>query len=110
MGSTFQVLVPLSIVVYFRKKGDMLASNLMLVWVGQSAINVSTYARDATHMKLELLGGESVIHDWNYIFTHLGLLKNSEQIGLFFYITGFAIILYSIANIIINLIPKIKQV
>lgn len=86
-----------------------MASYLILCWFGQSIINVSTYMRDAIKMQLELLGGDGVVHDWNYIFSNLGLLKYSEQIGIGFYVIGLSIILFAISNMIINLFPKIKQ-
>lgn len=51
-------------------------------------INVSTYAGDAIVMQLTLLGGDSVIHDWNYILTSLNILSWTPQIAFLLYGVG----------------------
>jgi hypothetical protein len=50
---------------------------------------------DALYMNLPLLGGDSVIHDWNYILGKFNLLNQAHllgsitrTIGIFVIITG----------------------
>ena len=74
MGSGFQVLLPLSIAGYFFYTRQRYAGAITLMWVGQNLINVSVYAGDAISMNLPLLGGDSVIHDWNWLLSTLGIL------------------------------------
>jgi len=85
MGSGLQVLLPLSISVYFFLHRQPISSAICLMWVGINLINVSIYARDALFMQLPLLGGDSVMHDWNYILSSLDLLQHTAGIanGLF---------------------------
>ena len=50
-------------------------------------MNVSVYMADAWAMQLLLVslgGGDEVIHDWNWLFTKLGLLRQCETLGRYF--------------------------
>jgi hypothetical protein len=75
MGSGFQVLLPLSISGYFFYTRQRFAGAICLMWVGQNFINVSIYAGDAIAMQLPLLGGDGVLHDWNYLLSAMGILN-----------------------------------
>ncbi len=92
-GSILQVLMPLAFVTYFFAKGMLYSGTLVMFWVGQNFINISTYMKDAIEMKLPLLGGG--MHDWNFIFTNLNLLSRTHFLGSLFYFIGFAIIIIS---------------
>ncbi len=87
-GSVFQVLVPLVLSFYFYIRGAKYSGSLLLFWVGQSIVSVSLYAHDAVAMSLPLLGGENSIHDWNYIFSMLGVLPKTEIISMGIYSVG----------------------
>lgn len=80
-GSFWQVFLPLVFAFYFLKKGKKYEAFLMLIWVGESLVNVGIYAHDAVLMELPLVGGENAIHDWNYILSHLNLLGYTSLIG-----------------------------
>ncbi|MDH4162306.1 MAG: hypothetical protein OEW15_06395 [Nitrospirota bacterium] len=41
-------------------------------------------------------GGEDVIHDWNFLLSHIGLLRWDQQVGTFLYLLGLIIILTSV--------------
>jgi hypothetical protein len=106
-GSLFQILVPVIFVLYFYRQREYFSASLVLFWVGQSLINVSVYASDALYMQLPLLGGDSSIHDWNYILQTTNLLKYSKEIGFGIYSLG--ILSISVAfcsSIIISLYNK----
>lgn len=108
-GSFFQVFIPLIIVLHFYLKGEKISSFIILSWLGQSIVNVSVYVRDSTVMQLNLLGGDSVNHDWNYILDNLDSLKYSNQIGNVFYLTGLIIITISIISIVYLKLKKISN-
>lgn len=92
-GSLFQVIVPLTFVVYFRYHEKSFSSALILFLVGESLLNVSVYAGDAVAMQLPLLGGDDSIHDWNYLLTRLGLLKSTSTVAGAIYLLGFGAII-----------------
>jgi hypothetical protein len=46
------------------------------------------YARDSIVMVLPLLGGDNVIHDWNYILTSLGILRYTYTVASALYTIG----------------------
>lgn len=80
-GSGFQVALPLAIAIYFFAKGQKISGAACLLWTGESLSNVSVYAADAVRMELPLLGGDSVIHDWNYLLGATGLLGHTDAIA-----------------------------
>jgi hypothetical protein len=96
-GSLNQVLVPALFVGYFLLCREWFAMSLMATWVGYNIVMVSWYMNDAIVMRLPLLGGEGVIHDWNHIFVMTNLLSHTYQIahafwglGMLVTIAGFA--------------------
>ncbi len=90
-GSLFQILIPVICCLYFLQQEEYHSASILLFWVGQNMINISVYARDAMLMQLPLLGGESVIHDWNYLLSTLKLLKYTPYIADLIYISGIVI-------------------
>ncbi len=96
MGSGFQILLPLGIALYFFYTRQRYAGAMTLMWVGQNFINVSVYASDAIAMQLPLLGGDSVIHDWNWLLTNLNILSWTPIVASVLNITGFCIIVLGI--------------
>lgn len=89
MGSGFQVLLPLGIAAYFWYTEQRFAAAMCLMWVGQNLINVAVYAGDAFAMQLPLLGGDGVMHDWNYLLTTLHLLPWTSQVAATISALGF---------------------
>ncbi len=61
-------------------------------------MNVSIYIKDAILMQLPLLGGDAVIHDWNFILTELDLLKFAPDIASVFYYGGIIFIMIGILS------------
>jgi len=97
-GSLFQTIFPLLYVGYFYFKKDLFSSALLLFWVGVNLINVSVYAADAQLMQLPLLGGDSVIHDWNYILGYTHTIQYAPQIASCIY--GMGVLLVGVAAIV----------
>lgn len=94
-GTLMQLLIPAIFSVYFFRKGDNFSASLLLFWLGQNFLNVSVYAGDALSMELPLLGGGSVIHDWNYLLSTINILKYTDQVSLFLYFVGIIILIFA---------------
>ncbi len=101
MGSGMQILLPLSIAAYFFYHRQNFEGGMTLMWAGQNMINVSVYAGDAVAMQLPLLGGDYVIHDWNYILSSLHALAQTPYVAAVLYgcgvtaiAAGFALAIY----------------
>ena len=87
-GSLLQVLIPVVLAGYFFLRQEYFSMGILLLWVGQSMVNVSVYAGDAVRMALPLLGGDSAIHDWHAMLDMLSLLEYTRVIALVIYLTG----------------------
>lgn len=52
------------------------------LWIMLSFVSAGLYMSDARSQSITLMGpGEYLIHDWNFIFTQLGLLESDVLIG-----------------------------
>ncbi|MEJ7624030.1 MAG: hypothetical protein WKF34_08540 [Pyrinomonadaceae bacterium] len=97
-GSIFQVLVPAIFVGYFVWQQSYYSAAIILLWVGQSILNVWVYAADAVVMRLLLTSGmtgaEGGFHDWNYLLTETGLIGSTRTVaGLIRFLGTFTIII-----------------
>ncbi len=95
-GSIFQVAVPFIIAVYFFLHRNFVSSSIVLMWMGQSILNVSVYVKDARDMALPLLGGDNVKHDWNYILAEFGRLEHTEKVFSITFAIGVIVILFGV--------------
>lgn len=95
-GTLMQILIPILLSFYFFRNNDYFSASLLLFWVSQNLFNIFIYMKDAVKMELPLLGGDSVYHDWNYIFSSLNLLDYTRQISLFVYIIGIIVLIFAI--------------
>ncbi|MEZ5345853.1 MAG: hypothetical protein R2681_09900 [Pyrinomonadaceae bacterium] len=84
-GSLFQVIMPALFVGYFWWNFKPYSASVVLLWVGQSILNVWVYASDAIVMQLVLTSGmtgsEGSFHDWNYLLTSTGLLDHTSTVA-----------------------------
>ena len=84
-GSLFQVILPAVFVGYFLWQRSYYSAAIVMLWVGQSILNVWVYAADAVKMQLVLTSGftgsEGSFHDWNYLLTATGLLDSTKTIA-----------------------------
>ncbi len=103
-GSFFQIFFPLVFVIYFfiwRK--DFFSASLLLFWVGQNILNVAIYMGDSIKMELPLLGGDSSIHDWNYILSSLNILQYTDKLsGLTYNIGIMVMVIASVSSLYIS--------
>jgi hypothetical protein len=105
-GSLLQVIMPAAFVVHFYRRKDPYSAGLVLLWVGQSALNVSVYAADAVKMELPLLGGDTVIHDWNYLLETAGLLRMTGLVSGLIRLFGTSAILAGMGIALWYAVPK----
>src|SRR6476661_7959528 len=84
-GSLFQVIFPAVFVGYFIWQRSFYSAAIVLLWVGQSILNVWVYASDAIVMQLVLTSGftgsEGGFHDWNYLLTATGLISSTKMVA-----------------------------
>ena len=96
-GSLTQVVLPLIFAGYFFLKRDIYSGGIILMWVGESVVEVSRYAADAVAMQLPLLGGDSSIHDWNWLLSSAGLLAHTSIIATLIYVVGVSVLIGGIS-------------
>ncbi len=103
-GSLFQLLTPITIGIYFVWHGDYPAISLCLGWLGFATIEMATYMHDAPFRNLPLVApfsdGENLIHDFEYLFTHMHCLNHACRIGVATAAIGYTFVLISLALII----------
>lgn len=56
-----------------------------MMWFAGSLFDIQIYIKDAIKMELPLLGGDSSIHDWNYILSRMNILNSTDSIASFVY-------------------------
>lgn len=96
-GSLFQVFLPAVFVGYFIWQKSYYSAAIVMLWVGQSILNVWVYAADAVKMQLVLTSGftgaEGSFHDWNYLLTATGLLDSTKMVAATIRFAGTLIII-----------------
>lgn len=103
-GSLFQVIFPLIFSGYFVWRRQFYSAAIVMLWVGQSVLNVWVYASDAIVMQLVLTSGftgsEGSFHDWNYLLTTTGLLESTKGVAKIIRFVGtFTIIIAGISAV-----------
>jgi hypothetical protein len=94
-GTLFQLIMPVTFVVYFVRRSDQHAASVALWWVGQNFGHIAWYVADARAQELPLVGGGE--HDWNYLLGELGLLQQDHAIARAIVVTGVLLVLGSAA-------------
>jgi hypothetical protein len=84
-GGTFlQLFVPAALAAYFALRRQPQGTAFCGFIFFEQFLPISVYMADARAQELPLLsvgGGDDVIHDWNYLFGHLGVLDHDTQIA-----------------------------
>ena len=68
-----QIVIP-SLTIWVLLKSGARTLIATLYWLGQNLVNVSVYIGDAPYKRLPLLS-DTAIHDWNWIFNHIGHME-----------------------------------
>ncbi|MFZ0739434.1 MAG: hypothetical protein WCA98_02085 [Candidatus Acidiferrales bacterium] len=85
-GTLLQLLVPALLAGYFAFQRQLQGTAFCLFFCFEQLLPVATYMADARAQELPLLTAgdpEFVIHDWNWLFGHLGVLNHDTQIAAF---------------------------
>ncbi|MGC2165109.1 MAG: hypothetical protein WA632_03735 [Gallionella sp.] len=84
-GSLFQLALPITIgVAFIVKQRDNFGAAISAWWASVSLIDLSPYIYDALHPQLTLVGGgtgETRPHDWIYLLSTMGQLRNAQFWG-----------------------------
>jgi hypothetical protein len=84
-GGTFlQFFVPAVLAIYFAFRRQPQGTAFCGFIFFEQCLPTARYMADARAQELPLLsvgGGDDVIHDWNYLFGHLGVLDHDMQIA-----------------------------
>jgi hypothetical protein len=84
-GGTFlQLFVPFALAVYFVYYRQPEGAAFCLFFFFEQFLPIATYMADARAQELPLLtvgDADYVIHDWNYLFTKMGVLQHDLQIA-----------------------------
>jgi len=83
-GSLTQCLAPVVGAAMFVRQRDPFALFFALAWLGTNLFDVATYCADARAMELPLVspfGGDEIIHDWNFLLEHTGLLESDRRLA-----------------------------
>ena len=102
-GSLNQVLIPAVCVIAFLHTRQRASAAVALFWTGQSLADVAVYAADGRAMALPLLA-EGLIHDWNYLLGHTGLLGHAEAVGRLMFGAGALLMLGALAFLALDLL------
>lgn len=84
-GGTFlQLFVPVALATYFLFQRQTQGVAFCMFFFFEQFLPIATYMADARAQDLPLLtvgDAEYVIHDWNYLFSRLGVLDHDIQIA-----------------------------
>lgn len=83
-GTLMQLLAPFLLACYFFFRRQPQGVAFCLFFLFEQFLPIATYMADARAQDLPLLSigsGDNIIHDWNYLFGHLGVLEHDIQIA-----------------------------
>jgi len=103
-GSALQVIVPAVCAGYFLLHRQMASFAVALFWTGESIADVPVYMADARARALPLLGGDGVIHDWNYLLDAVGLLNLAGALATLTFGVGVLTILAALGLLMVDLL------
>lgn len=102
-GSLFQLLLPGLFVFSFLRQSYRPGVQAALVWLGQNALYVSTYAADAQERALPLITNDPSTHDWWMLLRAAGLLPYDDVIGFAF--LSLALLAFGTALLLPRVLP-----
>lgn len=90
-GTILQLAAPLLLGIYFARQRQIPGTAFCSFFFFENFLNISTYMADARRQQLTLVtvgDGVNVIHDWLYLFSHMGVLRHDQQIAGFVRMLG----------------------
>ncbi|MBQ4480876.1 MAG: hypothetical protein II943_09580 [Victivallales bacterium] len=108
-GTIFQLLTPIACGFYFFRSHEKHAVLMTIGWLGFALLDSATYMRDAVEMQLQLVApfvsSDELIHDWNWLFTHWGILRHANAIGTVVEVLGVMAVVLSLMLIVAASLP-----
>lgn len=83
-GTGMQLFVPFALAVYFAFQRQVTGTAFCAFFFFEQFLPIATYMADARAQELPLVtvgDTDYVIHDWNYLFSSLGVLNHDTQIA-----------------------------
>jgi len=83
-GTLLQLFAPFALAVYFALQRHVTGTAFCAFFFFEQFLPIATYMADARAQALPLLtvgDAEYVIHDWNYLFSSLGVLNHDTAIA-----------------------------
>lgn len=84
-GTLLQLAAPVGSMVMFARQRDYFAISICFGWLSTNLYSVGVYMADAGPMKLPLVtvgdSGGVVTHDWRYLLSKFGVLRQCETLG-----------------------------
>lgn len=83
-GTGMQLFVPLALAVYFAFQRQVAGTAFCAFFFFEQFLPIATYMADARAQELPLVtvgDTDAVIHDWNYLFSSVGLLDRDTEIA-----------------------------
>lgn len=109
-GSLAEIAFALLLLLAAFKGKSYFAAVFTGLWVMFSFISAGLYMSDARAQSLPLIGpGESLVHDWYYVFSQLGWLNADTFIGGSMRTVGITIGVASLAFGIYTIILKVRN-
>ena len=105
-GTALQLFVPMAFALIFLYRRQRYESAFCGIWFGESMMYMAWYMRDAQDQLLPLVGGGT--HDWNWMFSRMGVLEHCEGIALFFRVIASIIVLTSVGYMLYNAFRRKK--
>jgi hypothetical protein len=82
MGSGFQVLIPIVVIVIFLRQPDYFGVAVGGFWLSFSLFELANYVADARAMELPLVGfTDDPEHDWHYLLSAMHMLPLDTAFG-----------------------------
>ncbi len=97
-GSLFQLILPALFVASFLRRPYPPGLQVAFVWLGQNALNVSTYVADAQERDLPLITGDPTTHDWWQLLRAADLLAYDNVLGGLF--LGVALLAFAVGLLV----------
>jgi len=104
-GTLFQVLLPLGIGIYYKKRAQIFPWLIALFFTGFSLQYTAWYISSA-HLGAYVSAAQSFLgvdgyHDFNYILSHLHLLKFNTQISFLVKAFAYGLMIYAVVKMLI---------
>jgi len=81
-GTLGELLVPLGVAVYFALRRETAGVAFASFWFFENFLYIGVYMADARAQEIPLVGvGDTLDHDWNFLFSQWGVLMHDLQIG-----------------------------